>query len=168
VIGGRIAPLLLLVAACARGNANSNPGQASSQEAAVSPPAITLERTACYGRCPVYSVSVSRSGELTYEGRANVKVVGPAKGQIAQVKVDSLLWELDQAGYLSFANRYAASEAGCGRYATDLPTVITSATIRGRTKRIEHDYGCGSAPGALTVLERRIDDVLDSGRWTGR
>jgi hypothetical protein len=60
------------------------------------------------------------------------------------------------------------SEVACGRYVTDLPSAISSATVGGRTKRIEHDHGCGSAPGALQVLEQRIDEVLGSGRWTGR
>jgi uncharacterized protein DUF6438 len=131
-------------------------------------PAITLERTPCFGGCPVYAVAVSRSGEVTYEGKAHVRQLGKASGKITQQKVDGLLVELEKAGYFSMANRYTASEASCGRYSTDSPSANTSVTIRGRTKRIEHDYGCGAAPGALVVLERRIDEVLGSGRWTGR
>jgi hypothetical protein len=111
---------------------------------------------------------VSPSGEVTYEGKANVRQLGKASGKIAPEKVAGLLVELEKAGYFSMANRYAASEPSCGRYSTDSPSAITSATLHGRTKRIEHDYGCGAAPGALVVLERRIDDVLGSGRWTGR
>ena len=160
--------LLLILAACAPRTATTNPGEAASDESAASQPAITIARTACYGRCPVYSLSVSPAGALTFEGKAHVRVIGTAKAQVSKQKVDALLAELEKAGYLSFANRYAASEPSCGRYAVDLPTVITSVTLNGRTKRIEHDYGCGSVPGALTVLERRIDEVLDSGRWTGR
>jgi hypothetical protein len=111
---------------------------------------------------------VSPSGEVTYEGKAHVRQLGKASGKIAQQKVEALLGELEKAGYFAMANRYAASEPACGRYSTDSPSALTSVTIRGRTKRIEHDYGCGAAPGALVVLERRIDDVLGSGRWTGR
>jgi uncharacterized protein DUF6438 len=135
---------------------------------ATATPAITLERTPCFGGCPVYAVAVSPSGEVIYEGKAHVRQLGKASGKIAQQNVGELLAELEKAGYFSMANRYAASEPTCGRYSTDSPSVITSVTIRGRTKRIEHDYGCGAAPGALVVLERRIDDVLGSGRWTGR
>ena len=54
-----------------------------------------------------------------------------------------------------------------GRYVTDLPSAIISVTRGSRTKRIEHDHGCGSAPGALAVLEKRIDEVLGSEGWTG-
>jgi hypothetical protein len=81
--------------------------------------------------------------------------------------VDSLLVELEKAGYFHFASRYAASEPACGRYVTDLPAAITTINLRERTKRIEHDHGCGAAPGALAVLEKRIDEVLGSDEWIG-
>ena len=130
-------------------------------------PAISLERTPCFGTCPVYTVAVSPSGEVSYEGKAHVRQLGTASAQIPAAQVDELLGELEKAGYFSMADRYTASESACGRYVTDSPNAITTVSSRGRTKRIEHDYGCGAAPGALVVLERRIDEVLGSGRWTG-
>jgi hypothetical protein len=160
--------LLLGVLACAPRKDASRPSDSSAVASATATPAITLERRPCFGGCPVYAVVVSPSGEVTYEGKANVRRLGKASGTITQQKVEALLVELEKAGYFAMASRYAASEPTCGRYSTDSPSVITSVTIRGRTKRIEHDYGCGAAPGALVVLERRIDDVLGSGRWTGR
>jgi hypothetical protein len=131
-------------------------------------PAVTLERTACFGGCPVYRLWVSPNGEVTYEGKAHVRRLGPATGKIPMQRLNGLLTELEKAGYFDFANRYTANEPACGRYATDAPSVITSVTLRGRTKRIEHDYGCGGAPGGLVVLERRIDELVGSGQWTGR
>jgi Domain of unknown function (DUF6438) len=130
--------------------------------------AITLERTACFGECPVYRIAVSPAGRVTYEGSANVRRIGTASAQIAPDQVHALLVELERAGYFTFASRYAASEPTCRRHSTDSPTAISSATFKGRTKRIEHDYGCGGVPGALTVMEKRIDEVLGSEQWTGR
>lgn len=131
-------------------------------------PAITLERTACFGGCPVYRIAVSPTGVVTFEGRANVRHPGTASAQIPPDRVNALLREMEQAGYFTFANRYALSEPTCRRHSTDSPSAISSATYKGRSKRIEHDYGCGGVPGALTVMEKRIDEVLGSGRWTGR
>jgi Domain of unknown function (DUF6438) len=164
----RTFPVLLLgLPFCAPRKTVTPPaGDTTAQSAAA--PVITLERTPCFGGCPVYRLSVSPSGEITYQGKAHVRRLGPATGKIPQQQVDALLSELERAGYFSFANRYASAEPTCGRYATDSPTVISSVTVRGRTKRIEHDYGCGSAPGGLVVLERRIDEVLGSSHWTGR
>lgn len=154
------------VAACAPRTAAAPADQQLSDAAAG--PAISLERTPCFGGCPVYIISVSPSGQVTYEGRANVRDSGTAIAQVPKQRVDTLLIELERAGYFGFASRYALSEPACGRYVTDLPTAISSATLGARTKRIEHDYGCGGAPAALAVLENRIDEVLGSGQWTGR
>lgn len=157
--------LLCWLSACASGK--NVPPLRDSVDVAVKP-AITLERTACFGGCPVYRIAVSPSGQVAYEGKTHVRHVGAAINEIPKQRVDALLRELENAGYFSFANRYTAGEPACGRYSTDSPSVITSVTMNGRTKRIEHDYGCGAAPGALVVLERRIDEALGSAQWTGR
>lgn len=130
--------------------------------------AVLLERTPCFGRCPVYTIAVSSSGKVTYNGRANVNQLGTISAQIPREKVEALVDELDRAGYFTFADKYVPAEPACGNYATDLPSVISAVMHRGRSKTIVHDYGCGSAPAALVVLERRIDEVLGSERWTGR
>jgi hypothetical protein len=161
------AGVLLSLASCARNEAESKPVDRSSQSA-TSAPAITLERTACFGSCPVYTISVSPSGEVQYEGRAHVRKLGAATGKVPRERVDALLSELERGGYFTFAERYTSPEPTCGRYATDSPSAITSVRLRGRTKRVTHDYGCGKAPGALVIFERRIDEALSSGQWTGR
>jgi hypothetical protein len=159
---------LLLVLACAPRNAAPPAAERTTGVELASHSAVSLERTPCFGSCPVYRIAVSPAGVLTYEGKANVRLIGTASGQIPAKRVEALLVELERAGYFTFASRYALSEPTCVRYATDSPTTISSATFRGRTKRIEHDYGCGGVPGALTLLEKRIDEVLGSDRWTGR
>jgi hypothetical protein len=160
--------LLVLAAACAPGKsavpAGDNPNDATANTGA----AVTLERTPCFGGCPVYQLSVSADGVVTYQGRANVRHLGAATKRIQPQRVSALLSELERGGYFSFAPRYTPAEPSCGRYATDSPTAITSVRIENRVHRIEHDYGCGAAPGALVVLERRIDEVLGSTEWTGR
>jgi Domain of unknown function (DUF6438) len=162
VLGG-----LFMLSACAPRNTGSS--AADSPEAREQgSPVITLERTACFGSCPVYRLSVTADGAVAYEGKAHVRHLGPASGRVDADRVNALLSEIERAGYFSFADRYTAAEAACGRYTTDSPSALTSIQVRDRTKRIEHDYGCGAAPGALVVLERRIDEVLGSGQWTGR
>lgn len=161
------AGMLLSLASCARNGAESKPADRSSQSV-TSAPVITLERTACFGSCPVYTISVSPAGDVQYEGKAHVRKLGAATGKVPRERVDALLSELERGGYFTFAERYSSPEPACGRYATDSPSAISSVTLRGHTKRITHDYGCGGAPGALVILERRIDEALNSGQWTGR
>ena len=160
-----VAASLLLVSACAP--RKDVPSQAENA-AAPGDPVITLERTPCFGGCPVYRIWVSADGKVGYEGRSHVRRIGTATGEVPVERLRALLSELERAGYFSFATRYTSAEPACGRYTTDSPSAITSVRYEGRAKRIEHDYGCGSAPGALVVLEQRIDEVLNSARWTGR
>lgn len=157
---------LLSLASCGRNQADSAPDRASQSVTAA--PAVTLERTACFGSCPVYTIAVTPAGEIRYEGREHVRKLGAATGKVSRARVEALVSEFERAGYFSFAERYTSSELACGRYVTDSPSAITSVTLGGRTKRVTHDYGCGGAPGALVVLERRIDEALNSGQWTGR
>ena len=159
--------LVLWSSGCASRNSNSGSADGVTVDS-VDAPVITLERTACFGGCPVYRLAVSSDGTVTYEGEAHVRQLGTASTRMPRERVQALLSELDRAGYFSFASRYAAAEPVCGRYSADSPSAITSMTFGGRTKRVEHDYGCGAAPGALVVLERRIDEVLGSAQWTGR
>jgi len=139
-----------------------DPGAAASE-----PPAVTLERTPCFGTCPAYQVGISRSGAVHFVGKHHVTRQGEATAEIPAARVDSLLRELEAAGYFGFADAYVMDSPACGRYATDSPTVITSATAAGRTKTIRHDYGCDAAPQELSRLERRIDEVAGTARWIG-
>ncbi len=104
---------------------------------------------------------------MEYEGKANVQHLGPAVDTIPVARVDSLLQELQEAGYFGFASNYVYGGA-CSRYSTDSPTVITSATAGAQVKLITHDYGCSDAPPELARLEARIDEVAGVTRWTGR
>ena len=134
--------------------------------AAADPPVVTLERTPCFGTCPVYQVAISRSGVVRFIGRNHVTQEGEATAEIPPARVDSLLRELEAGGYFGFADAYVMGSPACGQYATDSPTVITSASAGGRTKSIRHDYGCNAAPPELGRLERLIDEVAGTFRWT--
>jgi hypothetical protein len=160
--------MLLSLGACAPRRAAPPANESRAPADTISAAAVMLERTPCFGGCPVYTLAVSPLGEVTYQGRAHVRRLGTASSRISRQRVDALLKELDRAGFFTFADKYLPSEPACGRYATDSPSAITTVTHRGRSKTITHDYGCGSAPGALVVLERRIDEVLGSDQWTGR
>lgn len=154
----------LLVAACGPRPVPSLPDTTPAS----AEPVITLERTACFGRCPVYRLSISAAGVVRYEGKAHVEHLGPAQDTIPPARVDSLVGELDRLGYFGLAEEYVADSPACGRYSTDSPAVTTSVTVDGRRKQVRHDYGCGDAPPKLARIEARIDEVAGTSRWTGR
>jgi Domain of unknown function (DUF6438) len=167
VISRELALLALVLAACSR--RESAPAAVPEAEpAAGAAAAVTLERMSCFGTCPVYTVAISRSGEVRFTGKRHVAHTGQATAAIPAARVDSLLAELDSGGYFGFADDYVADSPACGMYATDSPTVITSVTRDGKTKTIRHDRGCSAAPPELSQLEQRIDEVAGTGKWTGK
>jgi hypothetical protein len=120
---------------------------------------ITLERTLCYGTCPVYKLTVYGTGAVTWEGKKFVKTVGKAEGAISQEQFKQLVSEFDKANYFSLKDNYTQISF------TDMPNVFTSITVDGKTKSIKHYLGDNSAPGQLTTLENKIDEIVNSDQW---
>ena len=124
------------------------------------PVSITMERTPCFGRCPVYRLDITDSGKVVYEGRGFVKERGRHEGSLPAADVQALAKEIEAAGFFGLRDSYPPD-------ATDQASVITSVTIDRKTKRIEHNLGSRTAPAALEALYRRIDEVAGSKQWVG-
>lgn len=165
------AAVLCSVVSCGRHNGGARERVDAKPDAraggAVGDATITLERTACFGTCPVYRVSIAGNGAVTFEGRRHVRREGVATARIGPAQVRGLLAAVEEAGFFSLADRYEYGEPTCAEYATDNPSAITSIAVGGRTKTVRHDYGCSGAPEQLTVLEARIDSIANSNRWIG-
>jgi hypothetical protein len=126
-----------------------------SAQSANQPIVITLERTACFGACPVYSLRITTDGRIEYEGRRFVRVVGKATARVPPEAVSELVAEFERIHYFDLEDKYTAP-------ITDLPTTTTTIRIGSRFKQVVDYFG---APAALTSLEQRIDEVAGSKRW---
>jgi hypothetical protein len=125
-------------------------GVLQAAPAAVAEPIrITLERTACFGTCPVYTVTIAGDGRVVYEGRQFVGVSGRRQWTIDPAVVQALVDEIGKSGFFEMKDEYTAR-------VTDMPTTYTDVTIGVRHKRIK-DYS--NAPALLREIEKRIDEV---------
>ena len=125
---------------------------------------ISLQRTSCFGPCPIYTVSIDASGTVTYEGERFVRVVGRRTAHIDPSTVATLLARAGQIRFFALRDTYRSIENpdGTTTTVTDLPTTIVTITVKGRTKRVEDYVG---APDALTEFEREIDNAAGTKRW---
>ena len=114
---------------------------------------ITLERTACYGTCPIYTISISGDGSVTYRGEQFVKTIGVQKYNISSGDVEELVALIYQKSFFSLRDRY---EIG----ATDMPTVITTVRVGDQIKSVEN-YG-RAGPAQLHEIEQKIDELSNS------
>jgi hypothetical protein len=163
--GGLLA-LCAAAAGCARpGAARIEPGSGSATD--VPRTSVTLERTACYGRCPVYTVRLSGDGTVAFHGERFTATSGDAAGKVPREWVAALVREMNAAGYWSLGESYAAGSAACPNSPTDLPSEIITLTAGGRSKRVEHYRACSGAPASIAAMASRIDQIAGTEKWIG-
>jgi uncharacterized protein DUF6438 len=128
---------------------------------------ITLERTGCYGMCPIYKVSISADGAVVFEGNRFVKKVGSARSAISDEQIRELLVAFEKINYFELSDQYAKPEDGCKQWLTDHPSAITSITRNGKSKSVTHYYGCRGVDvlKELEKLEQAIDEAVNSAQW---
>src|SRR4051812_50068887 len=71
---------------------------------------ITIERTRCYGDCPVYSAQIYADGAVVYTGKMFVKETGERRFKIPQEKVQELIKEFERVDYFSFKKKKEPEE----------------------------------------------------------
>jgi hypothetical protein len=124
---------------------------------------IVLERTACFGACPVYRLTVHRSRKVVFEGKAHVWEVGRQTGRVSKEGFSQLVAKIEEINFFSLKNRYDGKNAdGSGTTVTDLPTRKTSVTRGNVTKTVENYF---RGPKGLKELEDLIDEVTKSIEW---
>jgi hypothetical protein len=142
---------------------------------------ITLRRfTDAFGAGVHYELTISSDGTVVFKRFRNPFVAGfdpkapppkPIRTMISVEKVAELIAEFGRINYFSLKDRYARIEDGCPGVWTDQAGAETSITINGKTKTIDHYYGCvGPAlqqtyPLELTRLEGKIDEVVGTYEW---
>jgi len=120
---------------------------------------ITLERTACFGFCPVYTLTIYGDGTVIYDGAEFVSVQDRVETTITEEKIKQLVLEFEAIDYFSLDDNYTE------RTITDAQTVVTSIMIDGKSKVIKHYHGDFNAPEKLTALEDKIDEIVNSSQW---
>ncbi len=136
----------------------------ASATASDAPIEITLERTACFGSCPVYTVTIAGDGSVSYEGRWYVGVTGKQGAHIDPAAVRALVHGFEAIDFFSLRDSYRSVENADGSVTevTDLPTTFVSLRLGDRVKRVEDYFG---GPKALRDLEDRIDEVAGTRKW---
>jgi hypothetical protein len=125
---------------------------------------IKLERTACFGECPVYTVTIDARGNVEYNGTRFVRVEGRQTDRIPLSRVVAILETADRIGFFGLRDQYRfiQNPNGTSTVVTDLPSAFVTITRGGRSKRVEDYFG---APEGLTQLEREIDEAARTKRW---
>ncbi|MGB1274814.1 MAG: DUF6438 domain-containing protein [Nannocystaceae bacterium] len=125
------------------------------------PVLASIERTSCYGWCPVYRLTVFTDGVVEYIGVDFVLHKGWRSGKVSDEQLEQLQAVFEQYEFAGFAAAYEQADY------TDFPTAITSFRLNGQLKRVVHYYGDTTAPPSLSNLEDAVERVLDIDQWIG-
>jgi Domain of unknown function (DUF6438) len=119
---------------------------------------IALSRSMCYGRCPVYRVSVSTK-RIVFDGDAFVAAKGRHTDTVDPDAVRALAKKFVAADFYSMRNEYRAS-------VTDNSTYTVSIAIDGHKKQIVDYVGQWiGMPAVIVELEDDVDALAHTERW---
>ncbi|MEO8672137.1 MAG: DUF6438 domain-containing protein [Tahibacter sp.] len=128
---------------------------------------LTLERTPCFGGCPIYSATVDREGEIRFQGTRFVAATGPRAAHISPTQVAELATALNAAHFSELHASYRTEADGCTALATDHPGTVIRARIGGVEKSVNYYTGCSGIAEVerIAALARRIDEIAGTQRW---
>ena len=119
---------------------------------------IRLRRSACFGRCPIYTVSVTTDG-IVFDGAGFVAATGKHTDKVDQGKVRGLAKRFIDDDFYSMDSKYAAR-------VTDNPTYVLSISIDGHSKEVVDYVGSWEGmPAVITDLENEVDAFAHTARW---
>lgn len=117
---------------------------------------ISLERTPCFGTCPVDKAVLRSDGTATYTGTRFVERMGTYEAKFPEHDFERLARLLESRGFFEMNGRY-------DKPITDHPSVITRATRGGKEKEVV-DYA-DAGPVELWGIERAIRGVVAEVKW---
>ena len=106
---------------------------------------ICLQRTACFGTCPIYKIEIYTDGSGTYTGTRFVENIGVIEFSLSETQINLILTQAEAIGFKNMKEEYSEP-------ISDLPTTF----IQIKDKKIRDYVG---APSELQELENLIDKI---------
>ncbi len=115
-----------------------------------------IEKTACFGECPVYTLSVYKDRAVILNAQQNLRLKGTYRSQLSDKRYQELVDLFMKHDFFSFKDRYTGE-------VTDLPTTFITFSHAGQSKKIMDYY---RAPETLKSLESELHGLIDELSWT--
>lgn len=139
--------ILLTVVSCNQDKSQMPQGESG--------PLVIMQKTECFGTCPVYTITIYADGKAEYEGVRHVQKIGRFHKQFSPETVNGLIKDFEAADFWNLKDEYVAE-------VTDLPTTYLSFNHGGRTKKIKDLV---EAPQQLKDLEQQVAELSETGDW---
>ena len=122
---------------------------------------VGLERTACFGECPVYTAVIHATGLVEYQGDWHVDRLGEHRGRVSLYDFRCLAQFIQGTDFREMETSYDFSDCVVSDCASAYVMVVTE----GRRKVVSNHGNAGPpAPWAIAEL---IDSVMRGVTWEG-
>lgn len=153
--------VLLALAACKTPTTDTGGPRAQTDAVKADAPAqapkllVAIERTPCFGRCPIYRAELFDDGTLVFDGRRFTAMEGRHEAKLSKERVDGIVARVSESDFAKWKDSYEDHNV------TDMPSVH----LTFREKTIRHYHGDRSAPEGLKTLEEAVDTLLGIQGW---
>jgi hypothetical protein len=120
--------------------------------------AVTLRRGACFGPCPIYTVTLRRDGTAQWFGERFVSRLGRFTGEVYEADFERLCRVIEEVGFFSWSDRYAEEVTDASE---DELEVLTD----GESKRVIQ-YATDEPP-EFWVIATLVDGIASGIEWSG-
>ena len=117
---------------------------------------ISLERTPCYGPCPIYTITFNKAGTAELEGKDYVPHKGKWHAKIAVRDFVRLSQLVFTAKFFNLENEYS------GGWTDNAITIVT--VNMGKVNKRVSDYG-NVGPAQLWGIAQAIDSISSGLKW---
>jgi len=114
-----------------------------------------IKKGNCFGRCPVFDLTIKANGEMDYKGKMFVDNLGLWKGSLPADQHTAILRKIEAANILQLENTY---ESG----AMDYPRRTLTVFYPDSAKTISGDF---SLPASIKEIITEIDSVGHLATW---
>lgn len=111
----------------------------------------SIQRTACFGQCPMYKTTFMDNGEVIYIGKRFVDRIGTYSTLLDVEEINSIKARATEYGYFELDSLYPTP-------ITDFPSCITEVQINGKHKRV---IDRRNPPDELKAFEKFLDSLLE-------
>jgi len=116
---------------------------------------LSLSKTACFGECPEFTLTIYSNGRAVLDGKRFVKQIGLSEMMITSEEMESLMKTCDDAKLFAMNDEY-------NERVMDLPTTTLSYKHDGKSKKITGNMGF---PESFRTVVQACMQLLDDSRW---
>lgn len=122
---------------------------------------VSLQRTPCFGQCPVFKIELFNDGKVIYDGKAFCKRMGIHKAIASPDLMKAIQQKASDIKYLAFNEKYPKGES----MITDIPTTVSYVKIGSDSKMVSNNY---DAPTELIEFEHWLEQQFEGLKWEAK